>query len=385
MKKMAKVSRFLKEHAWLPKTCIWLLLILWAARGYSLILWIDKDRREKATWNEEVETRAQGYLDNLGDQIAKQAEKLGTTYGPKKYWNDLVWLEGYRLWLNKEMSTHVARATEGIMHAHKILEGNERSGIYATDEIFKQRSVYEEWSNRYDPEIIRSNKTTDDDLLRWLYAWLLNCYQRGFFLVMLLYICRMLQGKGVLETILAGKMKFVYSLFLWPFFLNKYPHNVIRAVIVEAELRRMGNVFRRMTLRDKKLIWHVANSSEYEAWLAEYRKLNGAKYRRGLLTAVVVVLFLQISMPCMIVSSAIDAGIRAGPTVVVLDCSRAHENVKNSCDAGDCPCVFQLPAGVDPPLAEKTRYPVVERRWHKMFQMTIDHVPIFGCLVYLEV
>jgi len=120
--------------------------------------------------------------------------------------------------------------------------------------------------------------------------WVKVFYFRSMLLVFFLYLIRMADRKGILETILADKKKFTLAIIGWPMFLFKYPNNVIREIKVEVVLRSWGKIFRHLSSQELRLVKDVANSESYSLWIKNRNNRNG----RALILALLVTIFFRL-------------------------------------------------------------------------------------------
>ena len=218
-------------------------------------------------------------------------------------------------------------------------EGLLRADKHKIKEIEEPREDYRQWlktadvpKNVSDESFIKEDEAKKinwrdvlADIGNWtlssLWPWLFALYRRSFFLVIFLYLVRMSQRKGILETVLADKKKFALAILAWPVFISKYPYNVVREIIVEAELRRIGNVFRKLNPKEKLRIRRIANSDRYNAWRQDFRSENKFKLRHSLIPAIIVTIFIHTFVP--LVSSAETPFARGDPLIV------AHTEIIN--------------------------------------------------------
>jgi hypothetical protein len=201
-------------------------------------------------------------------------------------------------------------------------------------------------------------------------------YCKSFGLALLLFLVRMMERRGILETILADKKRFLLALAIWPYFLWKYPHNVIREIRVEAELRRIGGLFRRLSLSEKLWVRKVASSPEHPRVAADPRLAQ-----RGLLLAFVVTTLLWL---CPILSTrtsrclastneakqvTVQVEARDGP----IDCASSYEfSPGSSCGF---PAMLEDELNLEPPrtwMVVRETPPVFRRSFGK----AVEHIPL---------
>jgi len=77
----------------------------------------------------------------------------------------------------------------------------------------------------------------------------------------------------------------------------KYPRNVVREIVVAAELRRFGKLFNRFTREGKEVVRDIAAKDDYREVLAAYRKRYGLSIARSFLVALLPALVLYCFVP----------------------------------------------------------------------------------------
>lgn len=240
-------------------------------------------RSGKIDWKAEVKAGAE--LQKLVDELIAKAKKEGSSYGPKRYFEDLLIL--------KERCIGCSNIFPSIEYSssaqlQQFVIGNVKKGFYSQKDIANESGIFkqklEELTVGSDREEFYGK--VESITMREFLLWLITFYFRTLPLVALYYLTRMAQRKGILETILAGKSNFVAAILLFPFFFGKYPFNIIREIRVEAELRRMKQFFRVLSAKEAKAVKRIANSPYYEQWLASYRRQNQRKFKRGLILAL---------------------------------------------------------------------------------------------------
>ena len=130
--------------------------------------------------------------------------------------------------------------------------------------------------------------------------WLLIFYLRSLPLVALLYLSRMARRKGILATVLAGKLRFALAIAGWPIMIFRYPHNILREIVVIAELSRLKSPFSRLTKREQEIVQEVASDGRcFKKWRADFRLTNNSSLRRGFALALVITILTLLVAPSL--------------------------------------------------------------------------------------
>ncbi len=240
------------------------------------------------------------------------------------------------------------------------------------------------------------SKTLKNATWSGIWGWVWVFYLRSLLLVLPLYLLRMMRRKGVLATILADKRAFLLYWLVWPVGLFKYPYNVVREIRVEAELRRLGEAFRRFTSDEKEFVRAIANSASYRGWLKSYQSQNRGRFQRNLVLAMMATIILWLGCPLTMTKSSAATGHKSRMTVCAVAkaapietsafLTQAKTVNTDSSDEGssddDGGGMADLPAMLvveRPILLAKTprliglKVPISEPRVQ-------EHVPLSGCL-----
>jgi len=336
-------------------------------------------------------------IGKLADQRLKQAKKLGLNYGPKQYFDDQYVIRT-KIRKSKVMNL-VAQRQIGEMQQMMQANCKPSENLPWQDRQKLARDKRKFWTSQISVEAeayrYRTEFPDEDraeakrDLQRWgwrgILGWLLKLYLRVMFLMLPLLLMRMINDRGILETILADKRKFVLALLLWPYFFSKYPNNVVREIIVEAELRRIGKLFRRFTSSEKEDVRRIANSSKYGQWLRQQRRQPAFCFERCLLIAVLGTLICSLLPTRAKASTTVDQHsgqvqivqvARDGPTLTVGD----HSDDCNTSTGvvAALPEAFQMPELAVVSLVIEDKPPLKRR-----ISSAIDHVPLFARLAEL--
>ena len=283
---MTRFERILHDDSrlcWLLKAIIVVLMVVWAPQ---LKLHHVPTGREMALEKHNVVKMCQ-FLDPIYDR----AKALGNKYGKSHFMADLDKIElkdkelGYP---GKNIARNVQPVSTGTVEELRTFALN---------------------SSNADSVVIceRVQQTGDQSLVKTLrhigwtriLQWSIVFYLRMMLLSLFLFLVRMIERKGILATILADKRAFILAPFGWIYYIWKYPHNVIREIRVEAELRRLGRFFRRLDPKEQEKVREIANSSRYSEWLAQHRQQHGRLFRRGLIVALLGTIMLHLLVPLL--------------------------------------------------------------------------------------
>lgn len=291
MKIIERIEGILSEYSWVWKICLVLLWLLWAAQLIGPLKGIVREEvKYQKNRNPELERAETIELANFAKSKVEKAKAEGISYSPEKYFADLKEIT------EKERQSRNAllKPVQSIIALNQIFLSNIKKGYYSESEIEKARSWYTKWNEEslsHREETFGKIKETGwQQILLWLIAF----YLRSILLAFILYLVRMAGRKGILETILADKKRFVFATLGWVFFIHKYPFNVVREIRVEAELRRLGDLFRRFTRRERNLVREIANSDHYQTWLGNFRTKRKSCFEHGLLAVLLVTLFFYM-------------------------------------------------------------------------------------------
>lgn len=341
---MKKVNYFISEYSWLLKLGVFLVFLFWAMQFGSIIY-------HNAQKGDGVPAAAMmdryRIINNdirlFSDRIIAQARAMGNKYGPKEYFNDLRIIE-------QEAEREIGKYKE-IFHDEAIRKQNlfseyQLSCINSLQEIFmynmektnssfdgadfkREKDSYDKWVDDNQASWLNDHneRMSKEELLTSLEKtidWLSILYVRGIFVMLGLFLLRMRERQGILATILSDKKKFFLALILWPFFLTKYPANVVREIIVEAELRRIGKFFRKLTVDEKKLVEQVTQSRGFLRWLRKFHLENVHLFERSFAMALLAIIIVNFIYAGESKADEIDLS-RDGPNIQVeLSLEKAH-------------------------------------------------------------
>lgn len=318
---MEKLERFFGDYSWLLKTGIWILLIFWAGQLFTPIKVAtleNIDFYEKRDFAAEKEANRE--IDLLVAKLIMKAQEKGDDYSPWDYFEDLKEIDKKKTVVGEKLGYSFSY---GFPHKLMQLLDISRKNIgkkFTWSDVESATDSYHKWldsGTKYREELCTNVKEKGwSESLKCLLNWAMVLYSRAFFLVILLYCVRMSERKGILETILAGKAKFLLSVLLWPVFLFRYPFSIVREIRVEAELRRFGEFFRRLSTEEKIMAQEAAQREDYRNWIRQFRLDNGHFFKRTLFAALIPAVLMYAFSPVMELSFAQEAvQTRDGPTI----------------------------------------------------------------------
>ncbi|MFA7208713.1 MAG: hypothetical protein WC120_00350 [Parcubacteria group bacterium] len=320
---MKRIESFLNEYSWLFKSGIWVLLILWAAQANFVFVDAYNDIKNQPPRNFELEKKLTKELSTLYEQQLREAKEMGKLYGPYDYFEDYKEREsiGYRAGMKYPFSLPLDNTLNELQALARNNTGDGKRFSY--EDFNNAAGIFREWIDRggscRDEFYSHLEDMGLEAVLLKICGWVSSLYFRGFGLALFLYLVRMSDylSKGILETVLADKKRFLAAVFLWPFFLMKYPSNVVREIVVEAELRRMGNLFRKFTFEERKLVRSVAESADFWSWIFRFHSENRGKFQRSLVAALAVTIFINL-IPFQAKAGELDRQelTRDGPEIV---------------------------------------------------------------------
>jgi len=312
-----------------------------------------------------------------------EAEKKGRNYNADDYFRDFRILEDFK----NQYPFRYQMPLEIINPINKLFHENMRSNPAAGKEIEHARYRYH--FQKENPDVPRAEVSFSEFLQNsGVLGWALTLYWRGLLLALLLYFIKMSQNRGILETVLADKQKLLLAIFLWPRFLLDYPGNAIRQIVIEAELRRLGGLWRKLDPRDRRLVKEIASRSkaEYRKWIVDYELKNAQRFKRSFewaLMATVLVILSQAALP--VNANADMAKLRDGPCLeqgAVYDQYDTRSNDESSNTSPDnAPIwaeeIFVLPA---PCFVERLGI-IFEKLKRQEFARSVFKIPVDGYLV----
>jgi hypothetical protein len=388
MKAIEKIESFLQNFSWKMKLAIFLAFIFWAPQTFfplineiknnyhpDVVEAVPASYIEEKQWNDE--------LRKFANKIYVEAEKKGRNYNADDYFRDFRILEDFK----NQYPFRYQMPLEIINPINKLFHENMRSNPAAGKEIEHARYRYH--FQKENPDVPRAEVSFSEFLQNsGVLGWALTLYWRGLLLALLLYFIKMSQNRGILETVLADKQKLLLAIFLWPRFLLDYPGNAIRQIVIEAELRRLGGLWRKLDPRDRRLVKEIASRSkaEYRKWIVDYELKNAQRFKRSFewaLMATVLVILSQAALP--VNANADMAKLRDGPCLeqgAVYDQYDTRSNDESSNTSPDnAPIwaeeIFVLPA---PCFVERLGI-IFEKLKRQEFARSVFKIPVDGYLV----
>lgn len=375
MGKLKTLERFLRTYDLMLKGVLILLWGLWAVQIHVPIVKVVKDevaREKQRNPVTEEEARRKG-LELISWKVF-EAKQKGPRYSPEDYFAALE-----SLYENK--ADQVAFAYPMMSQMQAVLTENIRQGYFTHEDLEKAREPLEKKfpaGRRGDGE---STPLSWPTVLTWFQLF----YLRSMFLVLLFYLVRMSEDKGILGTILAEKWKFVLATLGWMFYFHRYPSNVLREIRVEAELRRIGKVFRRFSSRERLEIRRIANSAEFHLWLAQFRCSHERRFQRALLLAVLATIALRCLQP---MNAYADLLVSSGNSPPVYSVDFHSADGHDECEERMLKGVLSQtpPPELRLPLQGIKRF--FDAAYRSMFIGKIEHIPLFrlfGGIVHEQV
>jgi hypothetical protein len=340
--------------------------------GKAVYLECKKDAETLAKRTKEQTQRLEDRVVQTARGKLSRAERLGKSYSPQMYFEDLADLDELyeKLMVRRGLAVAEINKMSGLMQKNVDLGHFSDSEVSVASESYRYQ-VHDSDREEFKQELCR---------LGWLriLQGLALFYLKSVGLALLLFLVRMMERRGILETVLADKKRFLLALAIWPYFLWKYPHNVICEIRVEAELRRIGGLFRRLTLSEKLWVRKVANSPEHARVAADPRLAQ-----RGILLAFVVTAFMWLcpifstrTSRCLastneVKHSTVQVEARAGPADYV---SSSDDGVTSGSSCG-FPAMLEDELTLEPPrtwMVVRETPPVFRRNLGK----AIEHIPL---------
>jgi len=379
---MRRLESFLDDYSWLLLTGIWVLFIFWATQLYLPMVKVYKEDANKPPRNIELEQKLGHEMHELNVEQIRIAREKSETYSPQDYFNDYKAMEKLRYeiggkHINEPPMHHII-----LMNLQSISMNNVgKNKKYTYRDVEAASSNFKEWQestvfgrDEFRKETVKLNA---DDFLNYF----LKFYLRGLPLALLMFIVSMSTRKGILETILADKFQFIYSLILWPFFLLKYPHNVIKEIIVEAELRRIGKIFRRFTPEENALVRQIAESKNFWNWIKQFQISNKFAFQHSFIISLTIVILFHVGAPLLAHADTDQTDtIRAGPKII--SSTVINYAVPDNQHAPSQTDTILLPV-FHPEFCASlilTTYFCLVIFYPKKFVARIEHIPLYGYL-----
>lgn len=368
---MKKIENILCDYGLIIKIVLVVLFIFWAVQ---LIRPIKSSISEEINYQKnrdaESEMQAMKELQVFANNLVEKAEEKGEKYTPKMYFEDLK-----RLKIKASENRIEIPGPIGFRISDLVYNGM-RKGYFTHAEVQVEAESFSEWNENF---ISKRDELKNPGLWKVLH-WFSTLYFRTIFLVLIFYLVRMSDRKGILNTILAEKMKFVSAIFLWPVFFVKYPFNVVREIRVEAELKRLKSLFRHLSPKEVRLVREVANSSYYKQWLISFNQGNKGKYRRGLFLALIATICFHLFIPSTAKAqnkeSVLIVTISSQSHQTIIEDSSENENQQQTDQVGLLPEPIIIK-----PLLFVSIVLFVKEIWVSNMPDSIDYIPrnaLFG-------
>jgi hypothetical protein len=356
---MRKFERFLSDISPLVKIVIVIVWALWALQSTGTIKESFSTARKNGLTYEE-EQRALRELDTLSMKFGKEAEALGENYTPKEYY---AHLETYKRAAYEKKIGPTPQKSERF---RIVLHRNFNARRFTSEEITEAGRAFNKW---YDS----IKEPVDMPTLQEFGSWALTMYLRTILLVIPYYFLSMISSwRGIAETILADKTKFACAVILWPKFFFDYPRNVVREIRVEAELRRLKGLFRKLSPREMVLVRKIANGPDYlyRQWLLSRKNQN-----RGLTVALIVTILINLLLPAFAIAQLIP--IRA---ITLTDCEQLDNDIGgNTTTQIAAPAIIEATPLTEPQIMIAIAE-VIEFIWESVEPDGIDRVPELSLL-----
>lgn len=375
---MKKLNRFLDDNNWLCWLLRLVFIFVWL-NGIGLFRgigsWWVQERKDFAATTAIDYRQRHLELKSYIAQLEAKARAKGIYYGPKEYFDDLLSID------HKTVELKVGRYL--MTNLTNMLEVNRMAGRFSQQDLARERDRFTSLSPFHQPKPAQSGSGDGIALLRWL----IHAYLLALILWIPTYLLRMREDKGIAATILAEKLKFALAILIWPLYFYRYPGDMIREIVVEAELRRLrGKLWLGFGKLERSEIKRIANSDGYHAWRIQFREQNAGRFQHRLITALLVTVLFMVLGPVFAQSkpirnasapSGVTAVARAGPILC-----QADDGVSSSVThpQGLPIRVIEFPS----PSAENLRVdtPLLDRQ---RLAQRIDHIPLPGLSVCMLV
>ncbi len=280
---MNRIESWLRRVYWpvpVMRLGLFLLLCFWVIPGGWLLGELraaEKKNAAEARQHPYTHQRQIEFNDFVKGRVLR-ARRLGAKYSAKDYFTDVgdIMRRGQGL----------GNPWNDISAMQGILLDNKQAGLVSQKE-------FDYWQQK----VTGGPKKAPPIPWVRVFRWLLIAYLKVLPLVLLAYLLRMADRRGVLETALADKRKLVLALFGWPLFFREYPDDVVREVQVEAELRRIGGLFRRLNPVERLKIREIASAANFEERLRALHEAHRPEYQRGLAVAMLATVFCLLILP----------------------------------------------------------------------------------------
>lgn len=330
---MKKVHCFISDYSWLLKLGIWLMLILWAGQGHKCLSQLfTKVGDIPATSH--IDRLAMSEMNIFVRDLINKARRDGDGYNAKRYFGDLRLIYQKKFDVEKKYDiSSVPFVDASVFELQNLYMPHARSknNWRTHDSESRAFSLWMKNSpiNLYDGYVNSLNKKARElfekkeldkefrsfiNLSKKIKDWLSTLYIRGLIFAVALFLLRMKERRGIIATALSDKKRCIAAIIFWPLFLMRYPFNVVREIVVEAEIRRFGKLFRRLSSEERVLVRTVAEGGNFFSWIRIFHRENAHLFERSLFAALIATVL--INSFCIEKSSAAsDDFARAGPEI----------------------------------------------------------------------
>ncbi|TAN58550.1 hypothetical protein EPN15_00645 [Patescibacteria group bacterium] len=364
---MEKFERFLREYGWIMKAVLAFFWVFWATQLSLPIRQLVQDEiayQQQRDAKVEAEARREGW--GCIEKKIEAAKAEGPKYGTADYFEDLRQIR-------EKKYDQAPFGASNILLLQRVAIKNIEKGYFSWNDFEQARERFEKFEKENNLAPWKYKKSPE---IKWksFFSWLLVFYCRSVFLVLLFYLVRMSEQRCILAIVLAEKWKFVYATLGWMFYFHKYPSNVLREIRVEAELRRIGKLFRRFSSQERSEIRRIANGVDYHFWLTQFHQTHVRRLRRSLLFAVLVTIMFR----CIPLVSDVQAFMTHSgndPPIYSSEISNLIAGELHNNDSGNW-CVTSTAVFQNPP-------PIIQRATER-FKITprqevvrkIEHIPL---------
>lgn len=398
---MKKVNYFISKYSWLLKLGIFLVFLFWAMQlGSAIYHDAQKGDGVPAVVMMDRYRIVKNDIRLFSDRINAQARAKGNEYGPREYFNDLRIIDQeadreigkYKKIFHDEAIKKQNLFSEYQLGCINILQEifmhnmKKTNSSFDGDDFKREKDSFDKWVDDNQTSWLNDNneRMSKEELLisfKKTIDWLSVLYVRGIFVVLGLFLLRMKERRGILVTILSDKKKFFLALILWPLFLTKYPANVVREIIVEAELRRIGKFFRKLTVDERKLVEQVAQSKGFFRWIKNFHLENVHLFERSFVMALLAIIIVNFIYAGESKANEIDLS-RDGPHIQAefsLDKDNHADSELRVLD-NSVNCLVFIGEKIQEVFCNISNRAMVifeEKMFHqKLFIKNIEHIPI---------
>ena len=326
-----KADNLFRNTAWALRIIIFILCVAWVVPVWKPYVAISRAEKiapikppHRCSGEKEILAEKEYY--ELREKIVEGAKAKSTEYSPEDYFTDLRKHHEKKSFGECSIVDFNFNDVEPFQ---KVLNSNIKKGYYTMEQLGEARVPFEAWYNEeYRKRYGNAFRDLDSkESLIWIMWFFVSIYWKGIILSFFLYLARMAEGArrpywkeghdGILNIFLDGKARFILAVILWPYYLFKYPYNVVRRIKVEAELRRLGLSFRKLTKAERKTIGRLLISDEktFRDWRYSFRREHEMDFQRKLAVSLLLTIFIIVFTPNLSRGSPQNAC--RGPTVII--------------------------------------------------------------------